>query len=701
MSRIVISSDNAVVPRQRQKLTINGKLHRDVFCTQIDVSVGKQASTAVFSLPSKVFFDNLSRFDDAEVVVYHYSQGGRVLNRPIFRGYLETRTAEYDERTNRQTIKARGALHRLRRVYLGKNRGQGEVIYNKDDGWRLDGIVRDMFSSRSLSSSYRSVIGLGDLSGLRQASYEMQTMSFPGTSYLDALWTIVQFAGNVRIRERFTGSKTLLDFEAIGDSETPVRRIITPRRGVGPDQGGTTTRLRDAGNVEDIVNQVDAIGAPTRTMLTVRTETETTDAPLFPNWPLSTAYTESELTADETAVLGNPGFATPGHPSYSDTSDRRFIFRRFALPAVLQRYDIDAANVWRNSDNERIKVQAFIQDYTNYVDVSEDPTIDKQADGSTGYKIVKAQLIDGHILLSEPAVRVLRYEYVDSQQVLVRERAPVFVTITVSRRDERTVYSTGIRGNLNFPTISSAGVTLPIVNESARYERVGTGEDGLVYNNTAYTFGAIWFDEITGVWSEVEPDATPLTVRDDRSFLRSIANRTLAERSQRRTLGIRRIPRVTQGYRLMDRVWMGDKILQVMQISWSLMTDIATTIQATDALPDMINAERMKAPARDRPTPLGRAVVSAAGAGGVSRPAPSAPLPTIENQVDPFDRGAYREWVNQQPETESKLTPEQQDKLWHHPEGPVGETDPQDQMGSYNSNLSEVEFAKLLNKSKI
>jgi hypothetical protein len=608
MSRIALS-EGSTVSRVKQEVYVNGKLRTDVFCITVEQAITKGAATAAFTVPRLSFRSDVDVFDDAELVVYAWHSVDSKPRRPIFRGYTQKHTTRTNGRENGIVFSAISAFGMMRKVYVGHNTNNGERIYYRRDGWTFLAIMEDLFNEANLSAAWREKITLGNLKGLSKTDFITSDVSFPAENYFDAVYRLLALAGNVRVVETYTSTKTELNLFEFGDTTQPLRTVNIPARGLGPSQGAIVTDITRNVDHANIISGVRAYGHPQRYMVTVRTtDFEEADVPagrdLEPAWPNASAYVDTALgsgTLAETAVLDKPSLATPANKTAYDqaTDAQRFCFRVYRLPEAIRRLTVLDKNIAKTfqiteeeADFVNVPVQVWVDDF-RLVDTEVTPNVDKIWDASNYDKrLIKGCKItnDGFLVLPEPAVSVRRISSFDGEVVKLYNRARLSITLSFLDRQKRPYYDTGVRGDIEFDGINEAGIYDEYINEKIFYDQIGTFDDEIPGpNGTTLEYGCIYFDEFTATWTEVAANS-PVVIQNQLPYLKIYAERYIAERSAARVEYRLRLPILTTSIKPMDRIATDGKFLQVASVQ-HIVSDpnngVATVIIATDAMPNM------------------------------------------------------------------------------------------------------------------
>ena len=622
MARIAVS-EGRVVSRVQQEIYVNGSLRNDVNCIAIDKSITKGSDTAAFSVPRLSFGSDVDIFDDAELVVYAWHTGESKPLKPLFRGFTQKHTTRANSKTNGIAFSAISTFGQMKNVYVGHNTDNGEVIYYRRDGWTFLGILEDLFSEAKLTAAWRSKIELGSLKALDKSDFITSDISFPAESYFEAVYRLMSLAGNMRIVETYTSTKTQINVLEFGDTALPLRTVKIPSRGVGPSQGAIVTDITRNVDHAQIVSGIRAYGHPQRYMVTLRsTDFEEESVPagrdLVPVWPSASPYVSTGLgsgTSAETDVLVKPSLATPSHPSYlSATAAQQWCFRVFKLPEAIMRHTVLDSNIKRTfqvTDDEakeiNLPIQVWVDDF-RLVDSEVTPNVDKIWDAlNYDRRLVKGCQItkDGFLVLPEPAVSVRRISSYDGEVSKLYNRARVSITLSFLDRQKRPYYDTGIRGDIEFDGIKEAGIYAEVINENIFFDQLATFTDEIPGpDGTTLDFGCIYLNEFTNTWVEVAANS-PVIEQNQLPYLVTYAERALAERSHARVEYRLRLPVLTSAILPMHRIFTDDRFLQVASVQMVVSDPsggVSTTIVATDAMPAM-KTQTAPATARASKTP--------------------------------------------------------------------------------------------------
>jgi hypothetical protein len=314
-------------------------------------------------------------------------------------------------------------------------------------------------------------------------------------------------------------------------------------------------------------------------------------------WASATSYETLfalSYTADEAAVIADPSVAIEGSPQFDPAL--QYVFRRFALPDWFRQWVIEQRNVFRTvrSDlapeiipEEHIGIQVFVSALT-YTDGDGEPVISSGAIDDTRYRLIQGARLteEGVIELPQPALDIYFRELgEDGDEVIQYDRVNLFVTLTISKPEQRPFWDTGVRGSVAFTGLEDSGLVLSYINESAGYERIATlaGEFVSIYGS--FDFGSAWYDPQTDSWEFATPGSSVI-VEDDLPFLAYLSNALLSERNRRRTDATVRIPACLFGYQPGDIVTLENRGINgrrmtVNSVVWNLL-DPTTEVSASD-----------------------------------------------------------------------------------------------------------------------
>jgi len=251
-----------------------------------------------------------------------------------------------------------------------------------------------------------------------------------------------------------------------------------------------------------------------------------------------------------------------------------------------------------DSEGNRIPAQCFLKiKKLTTSGVAGDVLADTAGVATWTYEQIEGFRItpDGVLELPRPATYASKREVdADGLEKTTYLEANVLLTVTLSERVGRALYyDTGVRGDIEYPGISSEGLVYPFVNNTVGYRSVG------VANNTWQTrtgeyinLGA--FYEVDGLQTTVAA-GSPVVVEDDSPYLAALCEAVLAERQRRRTTANVTLFHVAHGLKIGDTVrvlnrGIDDKRLQVVSIAHTLRTG-ETKFQASDQVPAIIEAE--------------------------------------------------------------------------------------------------------------
>lgn len=607
MSRATSAASRANVQRPSQFVYVNGTLRHDIECYGILLGYGMKPSTADLFMPAKRAGDDVDELQDAEVVIYARGTIDPMSSDPVFRGFVAPEKHSEGGNASRISLRAFSPISILDRIFVGQKQNLGYVSYPKTDpvtgaatGWTISGILQDIFSAAKYDSNFDSKICLGSVFGAVAAERYvlMPDITFPATSYRDAIRRLLALAPDVGVRERFANSTTFLDFYIIGRVDV-WRDIIIPDA-TGPESGAWATAHVREEDMERIYSRVIGYGAPRKTQVTVCVVDpppaigQICDAYLEPAWPLATPYaSHPAYTVDEQCVLDNPALATVGDPEFARdaTGD---CFRKFKLPAQLRGYDYSQEGVAVDTNGKRIQFQVFRTKYNLTATPGGGLT---GAASTTEFEMIRGATFDaetGILELPSPALAISAVTYVSAEEPPKTILVPVnvFITLTiVETAGGRLRYDTGIRGDVRIPTILNTGLVFTFINEKNRYEQVGS--DVIQFGGA--TFGSIHYDEtqVTAQWL-MRAYADPLLMVNDSRYLAQMCESCLAERMRRRVTASARLPFATTAFVVGDGVFIknrgiDNRLLQIVNVKIDY-ADNSTAIVATDQVPYLTEA---------------------------------------------------------------------------------------------------------------
>lgn len=616
MARVVSASSRVIYP-PAQTVLVNGEIRRDVECVSVSQGGSLSPVQAVLRVPQAYAGDSLSWLNDASVVV---TVAGR--SDPIFRGFVVTEAHHENAVESRVSVRAVSPIGWMHKVYLGQGVWQAAVRYFRlnaltglPTGWNLVAVLQQWFTVPIYPEDWKEVIDIGEVEALGETSANIpfSGLRFAATNYRDALYTILGQVPQLGIRERFTEEKTFLDFYLRNDPDAAVRRIVAPLGSTGPEEGALLTAFVRESDVEDIYSRAIGYGRPTQTQITIGTRVQgmaraqTWDGylPLVPMWANATSYQEllnddggdppaPLYHADEAAVIADPAVAVEGSPQFNPAL--RYHFRRYRLPDwVAKLWTIGQRNVYRTTRSdlapelvpeEHIGIQVFVNAMT-YEDGDGNPIVSMGSASVANYRLIPGAVVteEGILELPTPALEVYKRSVNgDGDEVDTYDRVDVFVTLSISRNEQRPFWDTGVVG-VTLPGLEDSGLVLSFINESVGYERIGTNLGEFEDAIGAFDWGSAWYDPKADEWQFTDA-GSPVIVEDDLPFLAGLTESMLMERSKRRTDASVSIPACLFGYRVGDVVTLENRgidgrRLTVNSVTWNLL-DPVTMVSASD-----------------------------------------------------------------------------------------------------------------------
>lgn len=623
---LVTTGNVRVVNQPEQRVVINGITRPEVECVTISESYGLRANEAMLSLPYRFAGDDVSWLRDAMVMVYVKPSGAPYRLQPDFVGFIDPESARDGADESSVEVLARSALSLLDRVFIGQLQKSAIVEFPQRDrttglptGYRLTSILGALFSPTFLDSNWRSLIGLGSLRAVSRGEFNvpLPDIGFHSTSYSAALRQLMSYVPDVSIREVYLSSgRTMLDFFRFGDPNVGERIVRVPTESQGPEQGAVATAYVQRRSNSGVRTRVIGYGAPAEWMVTLGTDNES-GVGLIPAWPNATPYVgegapvphpsmEDGLTLNERLVITEPERSREGSPLFDPALRQHF--RVFRIPSSLWEMIARDANVVRQQfptlsgeESPEIPIQAFREKRVlGSPEAVEGDWIQAASIHETEWELIPGAQLDWKrklLIFPRPVLMPYGrgYDSVKKTWLEIYARPHVYITLTLfNPRGLRSVWDTGVRGLSfhRFINSSSTGLAYSFVNESCKFQTVGTWPGG--------SYPAIWFDPSNNQWNRVNA-GEGYPARDDRRFLVNLAEKSLRERQQRPIQAEVRLPLYRNAYhvgdtlRVLNRGIDGAR-LHVIGVDRSLV-DPETRIVATDEVPLTVMAER-RAPMR-------------------------------------------------------------------------------------------------------
>lgn len=586
------------ISKMRQLVYIGGVLQRGVECLQVVQHAGLSGTRAQFAIPTATFETNVGLLEQgAEIVVYAWHDGVPT-GAPLFRGYADRVDGDLRVGEDRKSFSARSPIGFLDKIQIGQNLLKATQLFRRLDrrtgqlaNWTLRGIVNAAFAGALWPSDWNSKLSLGDTfafdTGGTPQILATDTL-FVCASYEEFLLHILALAGNVGVRERFTSSKTFLDFYTLGPyayGALPFR-VASLGESVG-DGLVTVSELSISRDLAGIANRVLAYTAPRECVVTITTASA---LPLAPLWPNATPYGSGPLTAAEQGVLDDPDSAIEGTPTF--VPGREKIFREYGLPADLRNFVLATSLPIVDSLGRRLPSHAFATEY----DIIEGTgggaaawVTDGLADDPT---ILPFSEFDGERMtftLAKPAVRFAGMAMSGNVAEVTFERMDVSLTCSLILPEKEGGFDTGVSSGITLEGLGTTGLTDTIHRpdlETVQYTSRGLGITE-IDGTTAVVYDAIWYDGAT--WQNQTGSA--LTITDDRPTAARLAMNRLDARKRMRSGYEVTLEYHAPGLRIGDtiRVQNGTTWLdpvQVQAIVRRVSEDPTTSIVATDVAPE-------------------------------------------------------------------------------------------------------------------
>lgn len=467
---------------------------------------------------------------------------------PDVLAYINVDSAKHNKSTSTVSFTATSVAPRLKKVPVGpmvgtnclefKNRvkGSSTAIGN----YTPSKVLRILFDSDHLSSFWRLRVRLGDIGVLDDMwdASNAPDFVFTNTNLLSAIEQIISHCGDVYFTERFSSSMwTYLDFHRVSQPDAGYSNIVVCQRGQSAiDIGANAEDIEFSGNTDECYTRVWGVGDHKRPMITVATNSPT--APLQKLWDRSggIVYTDPDTATTYTAeqlVLHDANLAKGEQTPASYTSlgsDIQDVFKKYALPPEVMKYNIAESNALKNSLGQRMKVQ-----------VIKVPLILSEGDGDPYFavgavvpgryeevKSVDLHLAEGYFITGEPMINVKGIK-AGPDGSLVHEYEEAVVGITITPELPPVMHDTGqggtLTGDLAYPW-SADGEGMIVACE--RYEYSQLTSKGL--SDFLPEYNCTYRHPDTGEWHHV---TTQTVLQDDSAKLRVYTRSILREKAKR------------------------------------------------------------------------------------------------------------------------------------------------------------------------
>lgn len=613
----VTPSYSLIVTPPLQRVEVGGVHRAEVECISITRTAVLRPSSARLRFPKRMSDAVMGWLRDASVVVYTKPDTGSNWGDPVFVGFVRVDSRREDPFTSVVEVEAASVMHLLDRVTVGQRQGQAVYKFPRKGtyselptGWTLSAILKTLFTSDFLDANWRTVIGLGDLSGLEAAQFDLQMpdVTFHTASWRQALRQLLALVPDVGVTERFDSSgKTLLDFFQWGAPQQGGHVIVAQTENEGPEEGAAVEAYVAESDTDEVYSRAIGYGRPAEFMITLGTDHGS--APLEPAWDGASSYAVEELTAAELRVIADPKITQRGEPQFDE--ELEWVFRRFKLPDLFKPWAIMGRNLYKSEsvvDGRSVFTNLGIQVFTerfvytpglNPFELNGSPAV-------TTWKIVQGAQVDTKnrmLLLPRPALEPEKFTVVGGVPKIELARVHVFVTLSVFHPEGRRLFwDTGIRGDVRHPIVRDSGLVLEFENKSAGYSQIGSlAETFRSPDGVAHDFGCTWFDPVEG-WQSVAA-GSPVELENELGFLADLTERALSERNQARTRATIGLPYYTPSLNAGDAITLlnrgiDGKQMRVCSVVMGLINPI-TVIEATDQAPFAVNLDE-KAPEAGR-----------------------------------------------------------------------------------------------------
>lgn len=622
---LTTGTQSIVVPRLATRVFIDGIRRRDVVFAGCSRAIGLGGALASFVVPTARHADSAGIRPGQEIVVYA-AHVGSFWGDPIFRGWIATGrdgiVGELAQGSDHLSFSAESPVAAISRAVLGQTDGQPVWRFapeNRKTGeqtpWTVASIIATLLtSSGGWPSDWDSKLALGSMRGLyggRASLVVPGEVVFVAATFREALGQMLGLIGDAVCVERFTPTKTYLDFVRFGATSQGASVVRVAARedaetiGTGPN---VSARER-AEDWSSTATRVLGFGGPNICIVTLSTDPD--DHPLaglVPAWPDASSYDDIEegtLSEPEQAVLDDPRVAKRGSEVFRPECE--YCFRLFKLPPALANLTILPTLGISDADGNQIPAQAFAEalwDPASWVKMGTPPS------GYVGGSEPSLALTDKtllpmrldtagrFLLLTDPAIQAIReaVRVSDSAVVVTCQRHHVRLTVAVA--SDRTIsHDTGVVGSFTLSGITTSGVVESIRRPDLRY--VQTTADGMgitTASGEAVALPCSYYDPAADQWHNDDDDA-PRVLEDDSPTLAGLCNARLRQRNAAAQTEHITLPYLASGLipgtsLCVRRGDVTGPPKQIVSISYRGAHNPETVIVATSAVPDAVRLER-------------------------------------------------------------------------------------------------------------
>lgn len=580
---MIFTVDNsAVIPLLDQNVFVNGSLHSGLWCTTIKRGSGAGGTQAEFQLASYLWDSWRGHLTDALVQVYVLNSfDGSAPVDPDFVGYIDVESASLSASDDTVSVTAHTITAFLSKVWVGQSDHVPVKAYKLVDpvtGLKTnntpDRILRDLFAK--LPSYYRARIGVGNVDAIKIASDAAGVdLTFRNATYAAVLEQITGLCGDVAIRERFSGTKCLLDFYRIQDPDAPrtgVRvanydDIITSQANVASISCNSTS--------QECVTRVVAYGQPRQFVVSVVSNG-------LPGYVLVNDWSVTQ----QSAVLADPKRTKPGAPGHQPGMER--CFRRYALPPCFNAMKLLKEIPWKRSNGQAFTAQAWYYPTLLSDDVGTGDKIGTLQATPVLIKNAKWELDKGYVEFGEPVLNVTRITFNPTSKKPIYTHAEAVVGITFAYEDPAhfLYHDTDIdHGSDVRVDLAPDGLTETFQRDDCLWAAV---------TNVGHLLNGAFFTCL--LFNEDDPTAAPTTyvtstlIRDDTAKLRQMARQIQREKSRKHRSYSIDIPWFTRAYAVGNGVticgqadYIPDSYM-ITDLTWNL-TENSTSITVDNVKP--------------------------------------------------------------------------------------------------------------------
>lgn len=303
------TTQNSVIRALEQRVYVDGRMDRDLWCTSVNYGAGVGTSTATFTVPyAYANSDILSRYRYKKVTVIAGTGGAA---RTLFVGYISGDSSDASEADDGVTLAAHTAGRFLTKRDVGEDVDHWRACYRlfddlagKPTGWTPLRVLVDLW--KRLPKAWQDELKLGDVRAISNAQdLPVQNYDFSLTSYADAIDGIASSLGDVMVVERFAYDATWLDFVLVNAANAPSSFVTVARWNA--DTGANVARFSEQYTLDPTINQAVVFGTDKEFLITARSVVA--DFPNQSSPTPETALIDDWDPALEPVVLADPDLA--------------------------------------------------------------------------------------------------------------------------------------------------------------------------------------------------------------------------------------------------------------------------------------------------------------------------------------------------------------------------------------------------------